>query len=79
MHQHVIGGTSRVTTHTPKQERPVAVSKPVEEPPRDFVTPAVSPDTIRLANNKDLTISAIAREAHRLEEKDGEEVIISLR
>jgi hypothetical protein len=37
-----------------------------------------SPDIIRLANNNDLSISAIAREAHRLEDT-GDEVVISLR
>lgn len=39
-----------------------------------------SPDIIRLANNNDLSISAIAREAHRLEDKtSNEEVVVSLR
>ena len=41
--------------------------------------PAVSPDIMRLASNNDLSISAIAHEAHRLEEKDDNEVVISLR
>ncbi|HXH04812.1 MAG TPA: PrgI family protein [Candidatus Nitrosotenuis sp.] len=79
MHQHVVGGVQPRAALAPDPAPPVTTQIPVEEPPIDFVTPAVSPDTIRLANNKDLTISAIAREAHRLEEKDGEEVIISLR
>jgi hypothetical protein len=41
----------------------------------------VSPDIINLANNSDLSIETIAREAHRIQEKDaGEgEVFISLR
>jgi hypothetical protein len=41
----------------------------------------VSPDIINLANNSDLSIETIAREAHRIHEKDaGEgEVFISLR
>ena len=39
---------------------------------------AVSPDIMRLANNNDLSISAIANEAHRLENTD-DEVVISLR
>ncbi len=37
-----------------------------------------SPDIMRLANNNDLSISAIAREAHRLTD-DSEEVVVSLR
>lgn len=42
---------------------------------------AVSPDIINLANNPDLSIETIAREAHRIEEKKDmdEEVVISLR
>lgn len=42
------------------------------------MTPAVSPDIMRLANNNDLSISAIAREAHRLQEGDEGEVVITL-
>lgn len=40
---------------------------------------AISPDIIRLATNKDLSISTLAREAQRLQEKDSEEVVVSLR
>ena len=42
----------------------------------------VSPDIINLANNKDLSIETIAREAHRIEQKsldEEKEVVISLR
>jgi hypothetical protein len=40
----------------------------------------VPPDIIRLAENKDLNISAIANEAHRIQKKaDSDEVVISLR
>lgn len=40
----------------------------------------ISPDIISLANNSDLSIETIAREAHRINEKDdGQEVVISLR
>jgi len=43
-------------------------------------TETVSPDIIRLATSKDLSISTIAREAQRLKDKEeGEEVVISLR
>lgn len=38
----------------------------------------VSPDIMRLANNNDLSISALSREAHRLSDEDNE-VIVSLR
>lgn len=45
-------------------------------PPADQAVPKqVSPDIIRLANNNDLTVSAIAREAHAL---PSEEVVVSL-
>ena len=79
MHQHVIDPRGQrppvvpvqrpePTTQQP-QELPQSISA-IEEPP--------SPDIMRLANNTDLSISAIAREAHRLED-DGEEVVVSLR
>jgi len=38
----------------------------------------VSPDIMRLANNHDLSISGLAREANRLKDDNGEEVVISL-
>lgn len=38
----------------------------------------MSPDIIKLVNNSDLSIETIAREAHRIQDKD-EEVVISLR
>ncbi len=76
MHQHVLD-PSGPTPNTP--------AAPIVQPPALPVLPAPvvpsdmgpSPDIMRLANNKDLSISAIAREAHRLE--DDEEVVISLR
>lgn len=60
--------THTTTTDDKKQKTPPA--KPVPEP--------VSPDIIRLANNDDLSISAIAHEAHRLQDKSDEEVVINL-
>ena len=51
----------------------------VEEKSQAPSEPPVSPDIMRLASNNDLSISAIAREAHRLEDKDENEVVISLR
>ena len=75
MHQHVID---------PRGQRvPVAPApRPQQAPPvqQQTITASDVPpsaDIMRLANNKDLSISAIAREAHRLE--DDEEVVISLR
>lgn len=49
-----------------------------EDKAASTMTAPVSPDIMRLANNNDLSISAIAREAHRLEEGDEGEVVISL-
>ncbi len=76
MHQHVLD---------PNGPTPNTPAAPIVQPPALPVLPAPvvpsdmgpSPDIMRLANNKDLSISAIAREAHRLE--DDEEVVISLR
>lgn len=85
MHQKVIGGS----THDEPAIRQNSTAQPTVTMNQSVISarqsttipsqPAVSPDTIRLANNNDLTISAIAREAHRLEAKGGEEVVISLR
>lgn len=48
----------------------------VPDPTTTVVPDSPSPDIMRLASNTDLSISAIAREVHRLEDK---EVVISLR
>lgn len=54
-----------------------------QAPPDTTSTSAISPDIMKLASNTDLSIETIAREAHRITEKeaalDGNEVIISLR
>lgn len=79
MHQKVIDphGQPATAGHTP-----ASTPHPVQPPHQPASLPAqpmaqtVSPDIMRLAGNKDLSISAIAHEAHRLEEK---EVVISLR
>lgn len=60
-----------VMTQTPPQTQAQAENTPSSDP--------MSPDIMRLANNNDLSISAIAREAHRLKSSDEEEVVISLR
>ncbi len=59
-----------------KATAPAAVIPPTPTAPPP-VPKAVSPDIIRLASNDDLTISAIAHEAHRLGGE--EEVVIKLR
>lgn len=63
-------------------EAAAAAKKAAEEAAKTRNTTAmtepVSPDIMRLASNNDLSISAIAREAHRLEEGDEGEVVISL-
>lgn len=64
-----------------------ALPQPTETPPEHETTTsanAVSPDIIKLASNADLSIETIAREAHRISEKeasleDENEVVISLR
>lgn len=82
--------TLDATTATPQ---PPAPATPVEPPSTQQPTQPVaepettsenqlSPDIINLANNKDLSVETIAREAHRIEEKshhDDDEVVISLR
>lgn len=60
---------------------PIEDTPPQTQPQNDQLSASdntPSPDIMRLANNNDLSISALAREAHRLED-DGEEVVISLR
>ena len=78
MRQHVIN---------PVSDHPEPVQRPPQQTPQQAPqaqaqnTPSsepVSPDIIRLANNNDLSISAIAREANRLNNSD-EEVVVSLR
>ncbi|MGE5327768.1 MAG: PrgI family protein [Thiobacillus sp.] len=66
----------RQTIIEPMSEKK-AKTKPDQKPSEK----AVSPDIINLANNTDLTIATIAREANRIHEKQDldEEVIISLR
>ena len=71
MHQRIIDPNGQ-------QPAPVVPPEPPQKPQAPS-EPAVSPDIMRLASNNDLSISAIAREAHRIEEKDENEVVISLR
>jgi hypothetical protein len=72
MHQSVINPISKSDPKktTPKTE----AEKPSEK--------QLSPDIINLANNPDLSVETIAREANRIQEKEKlseDEVVISLR
>jgi hypothetical protein len=62
------------TTNTPLQP----LQKAEEPVPTKPLTQTVSPDIMRLASNNDLSISAIAHEAHRLQDGDEGEVVIKL-
>lgn len=73
MHQKVVRPISDEPAAAPAQKTTTPVAKKPAPAP---VTPAVSPDIIRLANNDDLSITALAHEAHRLQDK--EEVVINL-
>lgn len=75
IHQKVISPYHVPTpTSTPLQP----LEKAAEPEPQKPLTQTVSPDIMRLANNNDLSISAIAHEAHRLQEGDEGEVVIKL-
>lgn len=70
MHQSVISPVGQPSV----QSVPVEPEKPIEKP--------LSPDIINLANNPDLSVETIAREANRIHEKEKlseDEVVISLR
>lgn len=73
MHQKVIQPMGEE-----KHSTPVAVPKPVQKPAAPAMTQPVAPGIISLASNKNLTVSALAREANRLETKNGSEVVIKL-
>lgn len=77
MHQHVISPTGH-----PAQPVQSPTSQPPQNPPNTTVPTTISPDILNLANNNDLSISAIAHEAHRLQkqsEQPDQEVVITLR
>jgi hypothetical protein len=89
MHQHVVSPTgsspqSPVISNQSVQDNQQS-SSPDNRPlttddlsTKNASAETVSPDIMRLANNNDLSISALANEAHRLE-NDDKEVVISLR
>lgn len=76
MHQHVLTPMEEIRQHASAKTR-IAEMNNILQPQKDM-TPTVSPDIMRLANNNDLSIQAIANEAHRLSKDDGEEVVIKL-
>lgn len=85
MHQRVIHpmGDQPAPAPAAAQAQPKTVAEPAAksqptQPASSAMPQAVSPDIIRLANNDDLSISAIAHEAHRLAEQSGDEVVINL-
>jgi hypothetical protein len=80
MHQRIIQpmGSQATVAAEPPAAKAKTSKKSADQKPAVAVPPPVSPDIIRLANNDDLSISAIAHEAHRLSAKEGEEVIIEL-
>jgi len=58
------------------------ILNPIEQSPPTTSSNPMSADIMNLANNTDLSIETIAREAHRIQEKENdmsEEVVISLR
>ncbi len=81
MHQSVISpiDPSSATTST---AQPDPASQPLIVEPEKPSEKQVSPDIINLANNPDLSVETIAREANRIHEKEKlseDEVVISLR
>lgn len=73
-----LNSTHHATQHVDPSDDTAAVAPSQSESTSEK---PLSPDIINLANNKDLSIETIAREAHRIEEKQelAEEVVISLR
>ncbi len=68
----------RVISPTDSASTPVVAAPEIQ--PQASSQPAPSPDIMRLANNNDLSISTLAREAQRLKEaSDDTEVVINLR
>ena len=78
MHQSVISPIDDDTSQT--QQNPVIQT--IEPEPEKPSEKPLSPDIINLANNPDLSVETIAREANRIHEKEKlseDEVVISLR
>ncbi len=75
MHQKVV---EPYHIPAPRSSEMKPLQKAEEPAPTKPLTQTVSPDIMRLASNNDLSISAIAHEAHRLQEGDEGEVVINL-
>jgi hypothetical protein len=79
IHQRVINPNGPTADDTTTDDATTADDhKQIKNKSPKAVTDPLSPDIMRLASNNDLSISAIAREAHRLEEGDEGEVVITL-
>lgn len=80
IHQRVIAPSAPAFTPTATNTSPASQPLAQTQAQASSEDP-VSPDIMRLATNKDLSISTIAREAERLQKKhlDEEEVVVSLR
>ena len=84
MNQTVIQPLAQPQPQEPPQTLITPTPEPViEEPAPATSAPTISPDIMKLATNADLSIETIAREAHRITEKEAtlndDEVVISLR
>lgn len=83
IHQSVIqplASDDQVQSVVSQPAQQPTVTPPVQDSNESTSENTVSPDIIKLVNNPDLSIETIAREAHRIKEKDqGDEVVISLR
>jgi hypothetical protein len=78
MHQSVISPISEAPAPAPA----APVAQPTQPQPEMPSEKQVSPDIISLANNPDLSVETIAREANRIQQKEKlseDEVVISLR
>lgn len=83
---HVYQAPTQASAPAPQPVAPQtveAIAQPIEQPPAPSTSDKpLSADIMNLANNTDLSIETIAREAHRIQEKEAdmsEEVVISLR
>lgn len=77
MHQHVLTPLEEIR-HKAAAIRPTQLPQRQPESQNKDMTPPISPDIMRLANNNDLSIQAIANEARRISEHEDEEVVIKL-
>ncbi len=84
IHQRVIQPMSAQyrTAEPPKPQPAPSIVPNTDNTPQSTSETTILPDIINLANNPDLSIETIQREANRIQKKsmdDGEEVVISLR